>query len=201
MRCILVRHGQTDWNYDRLTQGQSDTALNKTGVLQAERVAKALEKEKIDLCYYSPLQRAKHTAEIVTEHLALDKKEDKELIEINFGLWEGLTIKQINEKYERAFENWLYHPQNVQIPGGEDLNDALLRVNNFKNKNLKDNKDILIISHGLLIKFLIISLLDLELKDLQKFKVDNASISVIEIKGNRKYISKLNDLSHLDRLI
>ena len=202
MKCILVRHGQTDWNNKRMTQGQSDTILNKIGIIQAKKVAKTLEKEHIGLCYFSPLKRAKTTAEIITEHLNIDSKEDEALIEINFGLWEGMTIKQISEQYEDAFKDWTYSPHKLVIPEGEDMHEAMRRSEMFINKEiLKSDKNILIVSHGLLIKTLIISLLGLDLKDLQKFRVDNASISVIEIKGDRRYLSKLNDTSHLDRRI
>ncbi len=200
MKCIFVRHGQTDWNNNRMTQGQSDTELNDTGIQQAERVATALEKESIAKCYYSPLKRAKLTAKIITEHLDIQANEDSSLIEINFGLWEGLTLKQISERYESEFKNWLYAPHKVVIEGGEDLNKAYERADLFISDAInRDEGDILIVSHGLLIKALIIATLGLDLKDLQKFGVDNASISVIEIKGDRRYLSRLNDTSHLDR--
>lgn len=198
MKCILVRHGQTDWNSNRMTQGQSDTLLNKTGITQAKRVAKVLEDETIGKCYYSPLKRARITAEIIIDHLNLSSEEDSSLIEVNFGQWEGLTINQISERYEDAFTDWSYSPHKLVIPGGENMNDTLVRAKTFaEDRLLNATEDILVVSHGLLIKTLILALLDLDLKDLQKFRVDNASISVIEIHGDRKYLSRLNEVAHL----
>jgi len=201
MKCILVRHGQTDWNSSRMTQGQSDTPLNETGILQAKRVARALENENINKCYYSPLKRAKATAEEIINYLNIVSEEDKSLIEFNFGLWEGRTLEEISIQYKDEFYNWMYAPQNLTIPEGEEMKNALNRARAFSEKRIMHSQEnILIVSHGLLIKILIISILGLELKDLQKFRVDNASISVIEIRGERRYLSRLNDTYHLEKI-
>jgi len=198
MKLILVRHGQTDWNKNRMTQGQSDTELNRTGVFQAKKVAAALKKENISYCYYSPLKRAKSTADIISDYLNIDSKADESLIELNFGLWEGMTLDQISMNYEQEFTNWSYFPHKVVIPQGENMEDALKRSKLFIDFIAANNRgNILVVSHGLLIKTLILAALNFELKDLQKFRVDNASINIIEFKGERRYLSKLNDTSHL----
>lgn len=200
MKLILVRHGQTDWNKNRMTQGQSDTELNKTGVFQAKKVAVALKKESISFCYYSPLKRAKTTADIIADYLNIESKANESLIELNFGLWEGMTLDQISVSFQQEFNNWSYFPHKVVIPQGENMEDALRRSKEFIDASVVNNHgNILVVSHGLLIKTLILAALNLELKDLQKFRVDNASINIIEFKGERRYLSKLNDTSHLYR--
>ncbi|MCP4047018.1 MAG: histidine phosphatase family protein, partial [Gammaproteobacteria bacterium] len=64
----FLRHGETQWNKDRMTQGQLDAKLNSRGILQAERAADILRNEPIDRIVSSPLSRARHTAEAVALH-------------------------------------------------------------------------------------------------------------------------------------
>ena len=66
MKLYLVRHGETSWNIERKVQGQTDIPLTETGVRQAEKVREELKDVAFDICYCSPLMRAKRTAEIVT---------------------------------------------------------------------------------------------------------------------------------------
>ena len=67
MKIYLVRHGETSWNIGRKVQGQTDIPLNETGVRQAEKVREELKDEVFDVCYCSPLMRARRTAEIATD--------------------------------------------------------------------------------------------------------------------------------------
>ena len=65
MNIILVRHGETDYNRDRLLMGQLDIPLNDKGLTQAKTVAKVLVEKNISQIYTSDLQRATKTAEII----------------------------------------------------------------------------------------------------------------------------------------
>ena len=65
MKLYLVRHGETDWNRARKIQGQVDIPLNEFGIHLAEETGKGLKDIPVDLCFTSPLGRAKQTAEII----------------------------------------------------------------------------------------------------------------------------------------
>ncbi len=82
----LIRHGETDWNFNKRVQGRQDTALNEAGVQQARRLAEELKDTKFSAIYASPLQRAYHTA----KHLADEIKTDSRLQETCYGVYEGL---------------------------------------------------------------------------------------------------------------
>lgn len=68
-KIILVRHGRTDWNSERITQGHLDTFLNKEGLDQAIAVAEKLKDEKIDVIISSDLKRAFQTALVIAQKL------------------------------------------------------------------------------------------------------------------------------------
>jgi probable phosphoglycerate mutase len=88
----FLRHGETDWNAEGLSQGSTDIPLNAVGVAQAERAARAFATKRIVTIVASPLQRARHTAEIVAATLGLPVETDDDLREVHFGIQEGLPM-------------------------------------------------------------------------------------------------------------
>ena len=67
MKWLIVRHGETDWNWAGRIQGQSDTPLNERGRGQARALGAALREVPIDAAYCSDLARARETAELVLD--------------------------------------------------------------------------------------------------------------------------------------
>ena len=65
MKLYVIRHGETTWNVERKLQGASDTELNKNGIALAIKTGKAMKEIPFDLCFTSPLKRARHTAQLV----------------------------------------------------------------------------------------------------------------------------------------
>ena len=97
---ILVRHGQTDSNIRGLLHGWTDVPLTERGILQARLVATRLAEEgDIAALYTSPLERARHTAEIIGEVLSHHPVHHPGLMEIHFGLVEGLTFAEVRERH------------------------------------------------------------------------------------------------------
>ena len=94
MTLLYLRHGQTDWNAQRLFQGRTDIPLNETGRGQARAQAQALSSHQppVDLIYASPLLRAKETAEIVQQALGAPIYFDERLVERGYGDLEGTPI-------------------------------------------------------------------------------------------------------------
>jgi probable phosphoglycerate mutase len=85
----FLRHGETDWNAQGLSQGTTDIPLNHVGLAQAERAARTLKDVPITTIVASPLSRARVTAEIVAKALALPVQLDRDLREVEFGEQEG----------------------------------------------------------------------------------------------------------------
>ncbi|MGL4819909.1 MAG: histidine phosphatase family protein [Bacilli bacterium] len=91
----FVRHGQTDWNYNRIIQGREDIPLNHTGIQQAEESALYLANESWDRVIASPLGRAVHTAEIIANKVGLKVvSTDARLVERCFGDASGKPIDE-----------------------------------------------------------------------------------------------------------
>ncbi|KDR95150.1 probable phosphoglycerate mutase [Peptoclostridium litorale DSM 5388] len=197
---FIVRHGQTEWNIQKKTQGQQNSSLAEIGIEQTQKLAKRLQSFDVDYIYSSDLGRTIETSNIISSHLDKEIMLDKGLREINFGDWEGLTINAIREKYSDIYKVWRTKPQEAQIPGAENLLQARKRIMDcISNINEQhDNANILLVSHGMIIKILLVSLLGAELSNIYKIKQGNTSLNVIEYRDYGPVIMRVNDTTHLE---
>lgn len=125
-KIFLVRHGETMWNRELRLQGHKDAPLTRAGVAQALRVGRAL-RDRVDgradpHIVVSPLGRCRQTAALICEELGYDYRDcrfDDAIKEISWGVWEGLTRDEIEDRYpgewgRRRARQWDYAPS-----GGE----------------------------------------------------------------------------------
>ena len=101
---LLARHGETDWNLERRWQGHADPPLNDLGRKQARSLAESLAARPIDALYSSDLARARETAEIVGERIALPVGLDPRLREVDVGEWSGLTSPEVEQRFPVGLE-------------------------------------------------------------------------------------------------
>lgn len=204
-RFLLVRHGETLWNKEFKYQGQSDIPLNGTGKLQALKLSERLKHQKIDAVYASDLKRAMETAGIIAAPHGLDVFPAREMREMSFGIWEGCTFDEINEKWPGEIEKWRKDPYNLRPQGGETLSEVCKRTSRFLESIARKNpdKNILIVTHAGPIRALLSVILNLHYDLFWKFKISNASLTVVEYDGQKElaqsdaFIVSVNDTYHL----
>jgi broad specificity phosphatase PhoE len=119
MVLIAVRHGETEWNVQRREMGQLDSPLTVRGIQQAEALGRRLSGIKFDELYSSDLGRAVQTAEIIAATCEKLVRLDSGLRERNMGLFQGLTWKEMSEKYPSEHETYKRTGFYNAIPGGE----------------------------------------------------------------------------------
>jgi probable phosphoglycerate mutase len=126
---ILVRHGQTEWNRIERFRGRVDLELNPAGVDQACKTAIRIQKSwKPDSIYSSPLKRAIQTANAIAELSRNQVKPVSELIDIDYGEWQGFTPEEARLRWPDQIEAWYHHPEKAIIPGGENLSQVQNRA-------------------------------------------------------------------------
>lgn len=125
---VLIRHGETDWNIEGRYQGQADPPLNSRGVLQAQHLAIELRNSGLQVLYTSPLQRAKQTAQILSDELGIPVMDEPRLMEIHQGDWQTRLRSEIETLYPEIFKKWETNPWQVTPPGGEHLSEVQTRV-------------------------------------------------------------------------
>ncbi|MGH7783017.1 MAG: histidine phosphatase family protein, partial [Candidatus Binatia bacterium] len=124
MQIVLLRHGATDWNLQSRCQGSSDRQLNEVGVRQAQQIARHLGNETVQAIYSSNLQRARHTAQLVSLPHKLPVMVEEDIRELDHGELEGLTFNEIKEKHAEFLMRWRAEPADIQVPGGESLSNV-----------------------------------------------------------------------------
>jgi len=138
----FVRHGETDYNVEKRTQGQSETKLTEKGIWQTKDVAKKLQNYDIDEIYCSPLSRTRITADEINKYHNLEIKYDDRLMERNAGSRQGKYYKDLTPEEKML---WRTNPERW---GAESRLEFYNRCKEFFKTIEKSDKNILIVSHG-----------------------------------------------------
>jgi probable phosphoglycerate mutase len=139
----FLRHGETDWNAQNLSQGNVDIPLNETGLAQARSAALLLRNRGIRAIISSPLSRAKVTADIAAAQLGLPVEIDEGLREVAFGVQEGKPMSE-------WFTHWV---DGVLTPEGAESFPALTkRAVAAINRCTARPPVVLVVAHGALFR-------------------------------------------------
>ncbi|MGE0216532.1 bifunctional RNase H/acid phosphatase [Mycolicibacterium sp.] len=181
-RLLLLRHGQTELSVERRYSGRGNPELTELGVQQAAAAARYLgARGGIDAVISSPLQRAYDTAAASAKALGLDVTVDDELIETDFGAWEGLTFREAAERDPQLHRDWLRDTA-VSPPDGESFDAVAARVSRVQQRIIADHpgRTVLVVSHVTPIKTVLRMALDAGPTILYRLHLDLASLSVAE---------------------
>lgn len=143
MKLYVVRHGQTEWNYENRVCGVSDVQLTDKGKEQANELSKIINMKQIDIILTSPLSRAVKTAEILSSGISKDLIIDHRLIEQDYGVFEGAYRDNNN-----FLEAKRHFPS--KLSGGESILQVVQRIFNVLDeiKEKYQSKNVLIVTHG-----------------------------------------------------
>ena len=144
----FVRHGQTKANADGVLQGQTDVPLDEVGVQQAKLLASRLKNVHFDKIYSSDLSRA-----LVTAQAIADTREiivTPQLREWNFGIWQGMKISVIKEKFAALHQIYSADDPAFTVDGGESTAEFQQRAADFMREIARKHpgETVLCVSHG-----------------------------------------------------
>lgn len=209
-KIILLRHCETDDSNEKRFYGIKDVPLNDSGRKHAEMLSVQLKNIKFSGFYSSDLIRAYETARIISEKHSLGQHHEncpepflkinrkinriKELNEINFGEFEGLTFDEIKTKYPEKAAEYLREPLNFRFPGGETLQEFNERVLRGLDSILKDNPSgtVLVVAHSGTNRIILGKALNLPLKEHFRLTQDLGCINVIDFFENFSVVSLMN---------
>jgi broad specificity phosphatase PhoE len=202
-RLVLIRHGQSTWNREHRIQGQLDPPLSKEGRRQAERLALRLAGRRFAAFYSSDLKRAWETSQAVARSIGSEPRALPALREIFLGDWEGLRIEEIAERFPEAWARWAEAPDWDLVPGGEGAALFEARVSAALDEIFRrhDSGDVIAVTHGGVIQIALHRIVGRTSHGLFSFKIQNASISVLEKRDGRVIIGGVNDIGHLDEAL
>jgi len=205
---LLVRHGKTEWNAAGRYQGKQDSPLTRDGVQQAIALGERLKKRRstVDFVCTSDLPRAKKTAEIIANIIGVtDVKEFEGLRERGFGLFEGCTRKEVQEKYPDELAESRKFDLHYKVPGGESRQEVLDRclpvLDQIAAARQGKGGTALVVSHGGVVSLVLRELLGIPWGATTKgeLRILNTSICDLERQTDgRWYIRSIGDTAHCE---
>ncbi len=129
-KILLVRHGETPWNRDRIFRGTYDVPLNENGKEQARLAAQALKDIKLNAAYASPLSRAMETASIVANPHGIPPIIHDGFIDMDYGEWTGKEDSEVARLWPDEHAAWSVAPHSVRPPGGTTLKEVFNKAFN-----------------------------------------------------------------------
>lgn len=155
---LLVRHGETEWNLERRIQGRLDSPLTERGVAQAHAIGALvgnLPDSTSVRIVASPLGRARRTAQIICEHLAIGPEPaiDDRLREISVGSWDGLTYSDIELRFPGIFDGEGRHEWYFRSPDGDTYEGFAGRVGEWLSE-LAETHFVVAVTHGIVSRVL-----------------------------------------------
>jgi len=201
-RLIITRHGETDWNIGEVFRGRLDMELNETGFAQAEALGHHLADFDVEAVYSSPLKRALDTARAVAVYHGLEVNITPGLVDFNYGLWQGMSHNDVREKHSDQYQRWLTAPHTVTMPDGESLDDVTQRARKAVDDIVAGHEGtVVLVSHRVINKVLICSLLDLDNSHFWNIRQDVTGMTTFEYGGGQFILTRHNDTSHLGKTL
>lgn len=190
MRLIVVRHGETVDNVNRICQGQTQGKLTDLGVEQARKLGLRFKNLHFDAVYSSDLKRAVDTAkEIIRFHKGLELNLDERIRERSYGPFEGQPYLSREKR-------------NGPLEGVETDEQLIGRVKDFLDEiyHLHKEQTVLVVSHGGTKKAFLNIIHNKPISELHSWEgLKNTSVSDFTLNENGKHIVHIiNCTSHLD---
>ena len=181
-RIYLIRHGETVNAKEVCFNGHFDVDLSNEGKKQSLRIAKALKNLPIKAVYSSDLKRTQIGAKYVADEHDLKHIPYKELRELAFGDWEGLSVAEVNRKYPDKLKERLENIELFRVEGGESFFQLRDRViPKFKNIIAEHPDDnIVMLCHGGVIRTILAYILQIPVKNLFRISQPYASVNIIQ---------------------
>ncbi len=199
-RLHLVRHGATVLSAEDRFAGSSDVDLSEEGQAQAACLAKRLAGETITAIYASPMKRTVLTASILAAPHALARVLEPGLREIDHGRWEGLTRKEVEERFAREYAAWEEDPFTFAPEGGESGVSVMARALPVIRAIVERHpgESVVVVSHKATLRLLLASLLGIDARGYRdRLDLAPASLSVVDMKDPvRARLGLYNDVSH-----
>jgi probable phosphoglycerate mutase len=199
-RLYLVRHGATQLTAENRFAGSVGVDLSDEGRSQVRRLAQRLADDEIAAAYTSPLSRTLETAQLLAAPHALELQPRDGLREISHGRWEGLTRREVEERFPKEYAAWEEDPFTFAPEGGESGLGVLSRALPVIREIVLAHPDelVLVVSHKATLRLLMSSLLGFDPRGYRdRLDQSPACLNVMDFKDAvRARLMLFNDVSH-----
>lgn len=175
-KIYLVRHGETQWSLSGQHTGASDIPLTENGRMAARLLKPVLSGESFTLVFTSPLKRARETCELAG--LGAQAIVEPELVEWNYGNYEGITTAQIRA----TRPGWSLFRDGC--PGGETPDEIAARADRVLAKVRAAEGNVALFAHGHIFRVIAARWIDLPASYGEHFLLDTATLNVLGYYGD-----------------
>lgn len=199
-RVYLVRHGATALTTEDKFSGAIGVELSDTGRWQASKLGERLAGEGITAVYASPLSRAVDTAHLIADRMGLEPTLRDGLREISHGRWEGLSRREVEERFNTEYVTWENDPFTFAPEGGESGLAVLARALPVIREVVTSHpgQKVLVVSHKATLRLLLSSLLGFDERGYRdRLEQSPACLNIVDFKDAvRARLMLFNDTSH-----
>jgi len=197
-KLYLIRHGATASTAANLVCGSSDVPLSPQGEAEMSGVARFLADKGISTVFSSPLQRARIPSQKFAESLRVDHRVIADLAELDFGKWEGLTLKYIALRWPLEAARVYAAQADYTLPGGENIGAFQLRaVRALEQLQRELRGPAAVYTHGGILRMIVGSLNKLSLPDAKALSFSTGSITILDWNGEAHRVAEMNLYAHL----
>jgi alpha-ribazole phosphatase len=192
-RIYLIRHGQVEGFDQPRYNGQADVALTDVGIKQYHMLKERLADAGISACYSSDLSRCAIGAEIICTPLDIKPVYRRELRELDIGIWEGLSWKEIKANWPGEWRARVADLVNYRVPGGECLLDVEARVMPVI-KEVVDRhvgQKVLVVGHGGVNRIVLLNAIGAPLAGMFNVEQDYGCLNIIDYYTDGRATVKL----------
>ncbi len=219
LRIVLVRHGLSSFNVEHRIQGRDDlSALTPEGIEQALATGRTLADLSLQAVYSSPLRRAADTCRhLLSSHgQEIEPQFSDGLLEIDLEPWSGLRRQELRERFPQQEALWRQAPHTLELERADGrrynpLVELLQQADSFRQQLLSNHNQalagadatVLVVGHNAILRCLVLALLGLDGQGFRRLRVDNASVSVLNVSRQQGgdlqvQIESLNSTAHLE---
>jgi broad specificity phosphatase PhoE len=198
MRIYIVRHGSTASPKEEVFRGATEVPLSKEGKREAVLLGRYFGDKEIDRVFSGPLARARETAGSICRTTKAPLTVVDAFTDMSFGPWDGLTLREVRNRYPLEFTTWQQSPDRFRLDGAETLGDVRQRIAKGISRVLSpDHGNLVIVTHRVICKILVLRLLGISGNHFWTMKFDPASVTLVETGEGRKVLHFQNDTCHL----
>lgn len=192
-RIYLIRHGEVEGAETPRYNGHADVPLSERGIGQYHRLKERLAAMRISACYTSDLTRCAAGAEIIGSRLGLTPVRDRNLRELDIGIWEGKSWAELMAEYPQEWRARLADMANYRAPQGESLTDLSSRVMPVIKEiaNRHTEEEVLVVAHGGTNRVILLNAIGAPLSSLFKIEQDYCCVNIIDYYTDGLSVVKL----------
>lgn len=200
LKLYITRHGETEWNIQKRMQGWKNSNLTERGIANAKALGESLKETEFNRVYCSPLDRTKHTTELILNGRDIEVVYEENLREIHLGEVEGLNQQEANAVHSDFSIHFWEKPHLYKAKSGEDFYQVRERVVKTLDKIIAENPtgNVLIVTHGVILKTIHSYFKNLPMERLwdPPFIYDT-SLTIVQIEDGKCNIVVEGDISHI----